>query len=410
MTMKKIITISVLVIVVALSIWLIFFRTGSVSIPESLGGSPFGSGEDISIPAGDFGEDTTGQETSFDQTTPEAKIFRIANTPVAGFVVLTKGADSVVRYVDRATGHIFDFPLPKAGQGGAEKVRVTNNTLPKIYEAYFRSDGNAVLLRSLDNDSDVINNISLALTAPRATTTGELYGVSSSNLRGDIDSLVAGTGDTLFYVLKDARAIVSSSFTGASQKTIFSSNFDNWRLSRAGSNLLIYTKSKTGVSGYAYTLNTVSGALTKVAGPQDALTATANSLGTRLIYSYLDSGQTKSVTKNLQNNSTLEILPSTLAEKCIWSTKQTDVVYCGVPAIAMGKNEPDGWYQGRTFFSDKLWSFDTKSEIAQVVSEPKAEFDLDLDISEPKLSPSEDYLVFVNKRDLTLWAIKLVLQ
>ena len=39
--------------------------------------------------------------------------------------------------------------------------------------------------------------------------------------------------------------------------------------------------------------------------------------------------------------------------------------------------------------------------------EPKPTLGIDIDAVELKLSPDEDYLIFINKTDLTLWAIKL---
>ena len=83
------------------------------------------------------------------------------------------------------------------------------------------------------------------------------------------------------------------------------------------------------------------------------------------------------------------------------------MIFCGSPSDEIGQNEPDSWYRGATIFSDRIWSFNTDTEITQVLIEPAIVLDIDIDMIGPTLSPKEDYLVFINKTDLSLWALKL---
>jgi hypothetical protein len=405
--MKKLFIATAVVFLVALVSYLLFGRGSAptAAVPEQ-NNSPFGSAEGVNIPA--LEPETVGVVTEFDREDAiDAPLFRISNTPVAGFTVLARGAEQSVRFVDRATGHIFDAILPSAtGTPELEKRRVTNNTLPKVYEAYFRADGNAVLLRFIDETTDTVKNTALALTPPRGTST-ELYGITATNFRGDIDSLASGAGDTLFYSLKESGSILSSSFTAGTLRTIFTSAFDNWRLSRLGNNLLVYTKASSLSPGYAYSLPGTGGNLAKIIGPFNGLTALANSPGTRLLYSYSENGVGKLAVRNMQNNSTNEMSPATLTEKCVWSSKEANSVFCGTPIDGVRGAEPDNWYLGYTHFTDYIWKFDTASEIAELIAEPKTTYNLDLDVYEPRLSLDERHLVFINKRDMTLWALRL---
>ena len=409
--MKKFFLISIPLILIGLLGWWFFSKSNSPVAVILRAELPFGVPENVNIPATtEATNDTVGQNTSFDQSgNTDAKIFRIVNTPVAGFTILTKGGETFVRYLERATGHIFDTRLSTL-----EKERVTNNTLPKVYEAYFRPDGNAVLIRSVKDGSDTVKSMILTLTPPRSASSAstsspqasELYAVSATSVRGEVGSVVVGGGSNLFYSLKDSGAIVSSNFTSSAPKTLFSSAFTDWNLGRMGSNLLVNTRPSVSIHGYAYSLGASGGALSKLLGPLNGLSVIANPVGSFLLYSYSD-GQMHLSTKNVVKGSVLEILPATLAEKCVWSTKKVSVFFCGTPVGGLSGGEPDGWYLGQTHFTDYIWQFDTASEIAKLISEPKAEFSLDLDISEPKLTPNEDYLVFLNHRDLTLWAVKL---
>lgn len=421
--MKKILIILTAVIsitLVAFFGWYLFLRNPNTPVAETIRNIlPFGSAptpSGVGVPTSGSAGASEGS-LSFDEFgSPTANLFRLSNTPVAGAVVLDRGNKTIVRYVDRATGHIYDRDLSTL-----EKIKVVNNTLPKIYEAYFRSDGNAVLLRSLKDNSDVVENLSLALTPPKATAStnstsslqasspqaSTLYAVSSTALRGNISAVAAGSGNTLIYALRDNSSIVTSAFNGTGAKTLFTSAFTDWRLNAAGNSLIVYTKASADAPGYAYTLNTPSGVLTKILGPLNGLTAIQNNLGNRILYSYIEDNKMKSFTKNLTNNALSEISPTTLAEKCIWSMKKAGILFCAAPTDAPGTLEPDLWYRGVTHFSDRIWLFDTNTGVARVLVEPKQSLRIDIDVFEPKLSPDEDYLIFINKTDLSLWALRL---
>ena len=422
---KKIFIISIVVVVVMLVILVggyFLLRDSDMPIGKTISDIlPFGSGDDIQPTINDEQLTTeTGDQLITDEFgPPTAGLFRISDTPVAGVVVLNTRSTSsgqgdtstaVARYVDRATGHIYDANLATL-----EKTKVTNQTLPKVYEAYFRADGNAVLLRSLRDDSDVVENLSLALTPPQATlvstsspqATDALHAVSSTALRGEVGAVTAGSGNTLIYTLRDASSIVSSAFNGTGAKTLLTSPFTDWRLAATGNSLIAYTKASATVSGYAYTLNPSGGALTKILGPLNGLIATPNASGNRVLYSYVENNETRLFVKNFASNAPSEVSIATLAEKCVWSKIKTAMIFCGSPSDEIGQNEPDSWYRGATTFSDRIWSFNTDTEITQVLIEPAVVLDVDIDVIRPTLSPKEDYLVFINKTDLSLWALKL---
>ena len=416
--MRKIVISLIIIFSIALLVsfgWYFFLRDTSVPIGETVMSIlPFGSAGNDTRPTTNDQQLTTGVTETGNQSTtdefakPTADLFRISDTPVAGFMVLKKGNENIVRYVDRTTGHIYDVDLATL-----EKTKIHNQTLPKIYEAYFRPDGNAVLLRSLKGDSDVVENLSLTLTPPKATLAGSpqatstLYAVSSTALRGNISVVTIGSGNTLFYALRDTSSVVSSAFNGTGAKTLFTSAFIDWRLVSAGNNLVIFPKASANTLGNAYILNTSSGALKKIAGPFNGLIAIPNSTGNQILYSYFENNKTRLFAKNLTSEKESEIFPATLVDKCVWSTKEVETFFCGTPTKNLTGIEPDNWYRGLSHFSDYIWRFDSKSETAQLLSEPKKGLDLDIDAMELKLSSNEDYLIFKNKTDLSIWALKL---
>lgn len=405
--MKKILIILIAVVAIALVAffgWYLFWRNPNIPAGEVAKNIlPFGSGKNAPLPATGDGQPGTEFPVLADKySVPTAKLFRIADTPVAGAVVFKKGNQTIVRYVDRATGHIYDSDLATL-----EKTKITNDTLPKIYEAYFRADGNAVLLRFLKEDSDVVENLSLALTPPKATSSGALYTVSATPLRGNISAVTAGSGNTFFYALRDTSSIVASTFNGTGAKTLLTYPFTDWRLAAVGNSLAVYTKASADASGYAYTLNTANGAFTKILGPLNGLVVIPDTSGNRVLYSYVENNKTRLFARNLVNKAVGEIIPGTLAEKCVWSIKKAGAIFCSAPINDLGPEEPDNWYRGVTHFSDRIWLLDTNTGTAKVLVEPKQSMDIDIDATELKLSLNEDYLIFINKIDLSLWALRL---
>lgn len=401
--MKKIIFISLGIIVVGLAVWFFFFFkiSPTPTTQTNSNGSPFGvapgdvtsSGNSTGTGANTFGTSTTGQLPT---------LFKVSSDPVAGAMVILQNKQEFIRYVDRATGHIFDvdpFTL--------SKVQITNNTLPKIYQTVWKSGGSQVIFRSLPNDGDTITNTSLTLTAPKSTSTGTTYDVSTTQLQGNVSALETN-GKQIAYVLTDTGSVGISGFAGEKPQTVFSSAFNEWQLAWSAANLELTTNASASTDGFSYTLNTTSGSLMKVLGPLRALTTLMSPLGGQILYSNLDeNGTTVFGVLNTKTGISSAILPATFPEKCVWSLKNKNIVFCAAPSTTIDANEPDSWYQGSVHFSDQIWQFDTAGGNTNLLAEPKRNFGIDIDLINPTLSPNEDYLIFMNKTDLSLWALKL---
>lgn len=395
----KIILIVLSIILFVFLLWYFLFPASRTPVVEKVRDIlPFGSGEDVGVPSTDTSV-LPDDERIDEFLSPTARYFRISSSPVAGFrVVLRNGSTTqVVRYVERATGHIYDFDL-----FSFEKTRLTNTTIPKVYEAVFRSDGTSVIFRTLDEAGE-IKNTSLSLTPPASTSTAEFYSLTPTNLEGKIGEMVSGQGNTLFFVLENLGALVSSNFSGGNLRTLYSSAFTNWRIASAGNNQIVYTKASSEVPGYAYILRSAGG-LTKILGPLNALTVVPNSVG-GYAYSYNDSGTMRFFVKERSTSEALEYRQA-LAEKCVWSREREWELYCAIPTQGIGRGEPDLWYQGITNFSDNVWYFDIRVNIAGVLFEPVNSLGFDMDIINPDLSLDEKFLIFMNKKDLSLWGLR----
>jgi hypothetical protein len=409
MSRKLLITIIVgLIIVFGVSLWFFFFRSEPVTTVSTAptAGLPFGQGGDNTPLGSGFGESSaeTGVSVGLNASgKPVSKLFRITEQPVAGMVSFNKNKIPVVRFVERATGHVYDVDPTTL-----EKIKITNNTHPKIQEAYFKNDGSGVLLRSIKEGSDAVENISLSLTAPKATTTDTLYEVKTTFINGNLGDISVGPNNSLVFVLEDTGSVATSLFDGTKGVNLFTSAFTDWEVLWPTTNAVILTtKANSGVSGYSYSLNTTSGALSKNLGPHDALTTLGSPDGRNIAYSYSSKGKTVFAYKNLIDKSGYEILPSTFVDKCVWSKSEVGVLYCGTPSTNIGQKEPESWYKGLSHFSDQIWRFNLQTNTSEVLAEPKKDYGLNTDTTHLTLSPDEDYLFFINKNDLSLWALKL---
>lgn len=400
---KKILFIGIGIIVVGILVvaGVILFSNPEGTISENIRDIlPFGEGGgDLSAPAdNDLPEEIIPSETGGNLPA----LLRLSEVPVSGAVGFIKNNSTVIRYTDRATGHIYDI-----NPTTLEKTKIANNTLPKIYEAYFKKDGSAVIYRSLKKDSDEIITTSIELIPPKGTSTESFYTEVSTIMRGDIKSLDVSSTGKLAYYIRDTVSIDISQFNGGGPQIIYNSIFRDWNINWAGNTLTVTTKPSAYVAGYGYVLNPASGSLKKLKGPLNGLTLLRNSAENRIVYSYNDGSLTRAFYENLLNKESYEI-SSTFAEKCVWGIKQTSVIYCATPDEGIENNEPDLWYQGRTHYHDNILKISTDSGITDLLVNTKKDFNVDIDVMNPFLTPDEDYLIFTNKNDLSLWALKLV--
>lgn len=405
-----------LLIILILFTWIFFGTEDRVTETPTPSPEPFGSGggtnvvAPFTLPADFEGEieqgDAEGVTTTETSEGEVFSLFRITSTPVSGytFVNSATGTDSL-RYVDRATGHIFDTKI--SDNNSLEKIRLSNATLPKIYEAHFRNDGMAVILRTLENGSDLVRNLSLSLKPNTGTSTQELLSVDIKPLDNNIDSVSPSTNSVFYYFKKNRKEISASDFFGLNQKSIYYTPFTNWSIEDMGTSLLIYTKPTFLGDGLALSLSTTTRATKKLVGPLRGLMVKPNKDGSKLLYSYNNSGYINLFYRNTKSNENVEISTDALAQKCIWSSINADVFYCATPVGGLFGQSPDDWFMGRTNYSDYIWTYNVSLEQSDLVINPKDKHNLDLDIYDLKLDSDERFIAFINKKDLTLWALRL---
>lgn len=409
--MSKKLTILIIILTIILGSGILYYLLGGkVDGLPGIPGLPFGE-----APADTNGEGTSSGETnngSEGETpidtvgggTDGAKLTKITSEPVAGAITFINKGSTYLRYVDRATGHISEVKLSTM-----ERSKILNVTRPKIYQAIWKKDGSGFVERTLDAEENVVNtSVSLVQSTSTSSTT-EPYIIRSTLLKGEVGEIVLGLDGSLIYNLTDSGVVATSNFLGEKPKTLFTLPFTSWRIAPVSTTTaLLTTKPSVMGQGYSYLTNLSTGKLTKILGPLSGLSAKVKSDSSRVIYSYIDNSKLELRAKDLKTGVITDILPKTLADKCTWSKRVGGIVYCAAPKT-LPPGLPDSWYQGEVGFTDSFWRFNIDTDTAEELYVPQIDSEGIIDVYLPELSPDQDYIVFINKADLSLWVLKLPL-
>jgi hypothetical protein len=330
------------------------------------------------------------------EETPKTKTTKKPTPPLTEFM-------PALRYVDRVTGNIYETFADKI-----EERKFSTTIIPKIYEAFFGNKGESVVMRYLNGDNKTIETFTSNL--PREylgadTNIGEIKGIF---LTKDIKDVSLSPDTTnIFYLFNTGNNMVGSTFNllSGSKTQVFVSPFTEWLPSWPNTKTItLTTKPAFGIPGYMYALDLSTKSLNRVFGNINGLTTLTAPSGKLVLYS----NDNLSLSIYHTDTKVSDLLAvKTLPEKCVWG-KNNDFIYCAVPQSAGVSRYPDAWYQGEVSFSDQLWKIDVKTGNATILVDPiTVSGGEEIDGIKLELSPDENYLFFVNKKDSYLWELKI---
>lgn len=336
--------------------------------------------------------------------------------------ILTKLTDSAVSgaayygtttalYMERATGNLYKINLD-----GTEKTRLSNTTIPKIFETFWSYKSDKIMARYFEDPSqDEIKLKIKTFLAPigqmlKATSTDgmELKGVALSPSVSEI--AVSSAEDKIFYLSEAEDGLtegVVADFNNKNQKKIFELPFGEFNVSwPTKDSVALLTKPSFMTPGFLYFLSVKTGALVKVLGDINGLTAIVSPDGDKIIFSGINRQGAELKIYNIKTGAFSDLGFLTLADKCAWGKKNKlpdgRMLYCAVPLGAVGSKQPDNWYKGKESFSDEIWSKNLSMGENKIILDS---FGADI----TNISPSADdgHLIFTNKSDGTLWSLRL---
>ncbi|MES2060080.1 MAG: hypothetical protein V4438_03555, partial [Patescibacteria group bacterium] len=315
MNRRRIILILSIVLVIAIAVAIYFALTGQKFVsPISVGdGGNTGGGSSSSYDAVPSKKAVVGADTTIGTATDTGvlkipRLRQLATVPTSGDIILTRQVDVIkervktketqyfVRYMDRASGHVFDIRTDSPAA-----LEISNTTIPKVYDAIFTPDGNSIITRLLSeaNPDQILTyfvsmkdkKTGIASSTNENKTVGDIGTLSKTGLKETSGTYLApdikeialspsGSKILSLYDTADGGKLAVSAPSGSSEKTVFTHPLREWLLNFAGeSKVILTTKPSGNVNGFAYSLDLASGGLTKVMGDIAGLTVLPNKDG-----------------------------------------------------------------------------------------------------------------------------------
>jgi len=162
------------------------------------------------------------------------------------------------------------------------------------------------------------------------------------------------------------------------------------------------------VEGLVLTLNPQTGEFKRVLSGIYGLNIKWSTWGNKILYSATDErGKDISlylVDQNGENKKELGL--NTLVEKCVFS-QDNRTLFCALPEkLSANAILPDDYYKGLITTSDSFWKINLETGEKNLIYQPE-EMSRTYDATELFLSPKEDYLFFINRKDGFLYSLKI---
>lgn len=398
-----IIIISVFVIVLAIVLGYFLFSSNpqkqSVSDQDTNTFFPFGTTTPDNRPQ----QDQIQQDqiiTEEEQIIP--KLRKISNFPVSGYIVFdnqergSTSTETKIRFFDKGTGHIFETT-----NESLTATRIVNTTFPKTQDVIFLNEKDAIA-RYLDANGTIKSLLGSITSTSSASSTEGVFG--GAYIPDNIDNLSISPNKDEFVFLV-GNTISKIGLINKKIQNVLTLDISEFLVSWPNqNNILLTTKPDSSASGYTYMVSSSGGTLKKVAGPLNGLMATAGLNPSLFLISYTNNNKLSSFVIDIRNGNTQDVLVPVIPEKCVWSNKNQNFVYCAVPREENISNMPESWYKGLRTFTDDIWRIDVSTGITTFINTDASWRNQQFDIVSPQLNEEENFFYFINKKDLTLWS------
>ena len=360
------------------------FSVGIPSFAGTRGSTIENLAQGLALQSGNATDSTNTSDTR------APRLWVVNQTPVAGAGFITNGSTTLIRFVERSTGHVFD-----ANPETSEVVRRTNTSLGPVYQAYVGS-GETVILQTLGDDG-----IARTLLGTFGTTTEEgLQDLDTIELGSAMEAGFSGEDAVLLTKSETGSAVVKA---GESEGILFSSPLSHWHMARIDT-LVLTERSASNIVGSAFHV-TPQGTLTKITSAPGLTLAVHPTTDAYLIGS--DTGRALALSVQPGRDATSVALDiQTTAEKCVWAPGTSLTAYCGVPQEPPATPFLDLWYRGKTHTDDSWFVIESSTGSAEPLFTPPS--DTDLDVENPMVDESARYILFTNARDKSLWLLRII--
>ena len=393
--------------------------TPAVNVTGTPGYTPFGR-----IPQPANGPITTSTTTNNGATTinqnpgvngPIPTLRMLSGTPVGGYGASTTASTTIIRWLDRGKGDIYE-----AAGDSTTVTTLSNTTLPRVYQSVWNKTLTAFVGSMLPDGGVTPTTIYAELkkhSAVASTSNNELattpFELKGNNLPSSIvDYAISPKADKVFLFANEngTGSGYVANLNGSSLTRIFTTPLTQINISWPETNTIaITTKGSISQPGFLYFVDPKTGAWKKILGPIAGLSAVVSHDGKYVIASSAGHNQdVETAIFDVTKGSYTDAIFKTLADKCAWGNFYKEIVYCAVPSQPVSGAYPDDWYQSKISTADKIWQTNVKTGEIHLVSSIVDQSDRTIDIFNMGLDAKDNYLMFMNKDDLSLWLLNLI--
>lgn len=424
-TSKFIIFIMIVLAIAGGVYWYLFFYgpgNGEVIPPTSNGTS--GGFIPLNAPTGQSLSSTTlDTQTDPDSTvttnpigteqTSVPTLRLLSSTPVGGYGASTTASTTIIRWIDRGRGNILE-----ATTDSTEIITLSNTLLPRVYDSIWDKNLTSIIGSILPSNTDISTTVYAKLNKQTATTTATStenitpYFLRGKNLPDNmLGFAVSPKGDKIIMIIKENNQSVGyiANFDGTAVTKIFTNPITQLVVEwPEESTIAITTKASAKISGYLYFINPKTGTWKKVLGPIIGMSTKVSHDAKKILVSATSkNGQVTTSIYNIGTTTPTDTTLRTLAEKCTWGKFYKELIYCATPSIPTTATYPDDWYKGIITTYDKIWQLNSNNGDIRLVSSLINQSDRSINVFNMNTDPKDDYLLFMNKDDLSLWSLDL---
>lgn len=369
-------------------------QTGFGTLPTISGRSANGSNSGGATQPGGaggqiFNATTTPTGTlNIGTTTPDA-LTQIIKKPILAPTLSAK-KDAILYYARQGgKAESVDF-------NGENMAQISNLTILNMIDSAWRPSKEKSIVSYLDNETKKTFVMAVATTTQTAFLPETTAGTSWSPDGKSIAYLTRQNNTVSFFI---------SGSSGKSGKFIFSPIIPDFSIQWIAKNKILFVTKPSGIApSTAYLFDTGTQSFSKIFDRIFGLIVSASSDGKLLLTTKADTagGKPNTLISNFDGSGARALPFVTMPEKCVFDPKNINL-FCAIPRnISIFEILPDDWYMGKGFFSDSIVMINVKTFIATALTPP-----LPIDAINPFISPQEDFLFFQNKKDYSLWRLKL---
>lgn len=226
------------------------------------------------------------------------------------------------------------------------------------------------------------------------------------------DLAFSKTDDKIAYYssndLQNTNSVFTADGNGSNAKTVFNTRVKDIRVEWvAGNQIAVSTAPSAFVPNVLWVLNTETQKLLPVLSQIYGFTMKWSPSGGNFLFSQTNSkGANLSLFASNQTGTDAKNLNiATLPEKCAFSKKDENIIFCAAPKSAPDIVWPDDYYKHLYSAQEQIWSVNLSTGQKDLVYEFSNT--LSFDAADLALSPQDNRLVFLNKKDDQVYSLKL---